>query len=117
MALWSNTDANTSAPIFVGSQVNVAPTAENRNLLYANTTTSAYITGAKVGVFGVDTTEVNLANNALQHPTHSGWVLRTEGTGGRSGRVQTEVLVAMGSMLSTSDGSASANDDTVYVDA
>jgi hypothetical protein len=30
--------------------------------------------------------------------THSGWVLRTEGTGGRAGRVFYETLVAMGSM-------------------
>lgn len=43
--------------------------------------------------------------------THAGWVLRTVGTGGRAGRIQTEVLVAMGSM--TSD----ASDDTVLPDA
>jgi hypothetical protein len=30
--------------------------------------------------------------------THAGWVLRTEGTGGRAGRVQYETLVAMGSL-------------------
>lgn len=34
---------------------------------------------------------------------HAGWVVRTEGTGGRAGRVSYETLVAMGSM--TSDGS------------
>lgn len=39
--------------------------------------------------------------------THSGWVLRKEGTGGRAGRVQYETLVAMGSM--TEDG----DDDSV----
>ena len=43
--------------------------------------------------------------------THAGWVVRTEGTGGRAGRVQYETLVAMGSM--SSDGS----DDTVLPDA
>lgn len=42
---------------------------------------------------------------------HSGWVLRTEGTGGRAGRVQYETLVAIRSI--TSDGS----DDTVLPDA
>jgi len=30
--------------------------------------------------------------------THAGWVLRTEGSGGRAGRVQFETLVAMGSL-------------------
>jgi hypothetical protein len=41
---------------------------------------------------------------------HTGWVLRTEGTGGRAGRVQYEVLVAGGIV---SDGS----DDTILPDA
>jgi hypothetical protein len=42
---------------------------------------------------------------------HAGWVVRTEGTGGRAGRVQYETLVAMGSM--SSDGS----DDNQLPDA
>jgi hypothetical protein len=37
-------------------------------------------------------------NSVLPQVTHSGWVLRTEGTGGRAGRVQYETLVAMGSL-------------------
>jgi hypothetical protein len=36
--------------------------------------------------------------NAAATVTHSGWVRRTVGTGGRAGRVQYETLVAMGSM-------------------
>jgi hypothetical protein len=39
---------------------------------------------------------------------HSGWVLRTEGTGGRAGRVHYEVLVASGSMTGDTDA-----DDTL----
>lgn len=42
---------------------------------------------------------------------HSGWVLRTEGTGGRAGRVQLETLVAFGSL------SSDAADDTFIPDA
>lgn len=42
---------------------------------------------------------------------HTGWVLRTEGSGGRAGRVQYEVLVAMSEV--TSD----ASDDTILPDA
>jgi hypothetical protein len=42
---------------------------------------------------------------------HAGWVVRTEGTGGRAGRVQYETLVAMGSM--SGDGS----DDNPLPDA
>lgn len=42
---------------------------------------------------------------------HSGWVIRTVGTGGRAGRVQHETLVAMGSMSNTTDA-----EDTVFKD-
>ena len=112
MALWSNTDANTSAPVFaVASGLGVSA---NGLVLYANTLADAFVTGLNVGVFGVDTTEIGLANNITQKAAHAGWVLRTEGSGGRAGRIQTEVIVAMGSM--TGDGSATANDDPVYAD-
>lgn len=114
MALWSNTDANTSAPKFVG--VAGSPVQDGLTL-YANTTTSAFITGQKVGVFGVDVVEQGLASNKTTHGAHSGWNLVKQGTGGRAGRVHAETLVAMGSMLITTDGSASANDDTTFADA
>ena len=45
---------------------------------------------------------------------HAGWVLRTVGTGGRAGRIQTETLVAMGSMVSDA---SDPSDDTVLPDA
>jgi hypothetical protein len=114
MPLWSNTDANTSAPKIVG----VAGSSTTSGLaLYANTTSGAFIAGQKVGIFGVDVTEQGLANNKTTHGAHSGWNLVKQGTGGRSGRIQVETLVAMGSMISTTDGSPSANDDTVFADA
>ena len=115
MALWSNTDANTSAPKF--GQITPAFGASANGLqLYANTQTSAFVTGANVGIFGVDTSEManTSANSVASRPAHAGWILRTAGTGGRAGRVKTEVLVAMGSM--TGDGSATANDDPVFQD-
>ena len=115
MALWSNTDANTSAPKF--GQITPAFGASANGLqLYANTQTSAFVTGANVGIFGVDTNEManTSANSVASRPAHAGWILRTAGTGNRAGRVKTEVLVAMGSM--TGDGSATANDDPVFQD-
>jgi len=116
MALWSNTDANTSAPKFVTAYLDVSQSSANVNLAYGNTTTSAFITNANVGIFAVDTNEManTSATSKASRPAHAGWVLRTAGTGGRAGRVTTEVLVAMGSI--TADGSASANDDTIYAD-
>lgn len=43
---------------------------------------------------------------------HTGWVLRTVGTGGRAGRVQYETLVAMGGNFASD-----ASDDTILPDA
>jgi len=43
---------------------------------------------------------------------HAGWVLRTEGTGGRAGRVQYETLVAMGSLGQTDDAYGTPADVT-----
>lgn len=58
---------------------------------------------------------------------HAGWVVRTEGSGGRAGRVQYETLVAMGSLgtnTTTSTGVTGnidtvvdASDDTILPDA
>ena len=45
--------------------------------------------------------------------THSGWVKRTVGSGGRAGRIQYETLVAMGTAAATS---GDASDDLVLPD-
>jgi hypothetical protein len=113
MSLWSNTDANTSAPKFVCSQLNVSPTQTNMNIAYGNVTTGAFFSGANVGVFGVDATEQGSSSNP--DGGHAGWVIRTAGTGGRAGRVHIETIVAMGSM--TGDGGAVANDDVQFADS
>lgn len=97
MALWSNTDANTSAPKFTVDVTNGKTGIEAYNL-------------TPVGTFGVDANEQNVASNPKGG--HAGWVLRTEGSGGRAGRVHIETLVAMGSM--TGDGNATANDNLYF---
>jgi hypothetical protein len=119
MSLWSNTDANTSAPKFVGIAQRVVQA--NGLVMYANTTPDVFVVGQNVGVFGVDTTEQAVSATTANHPQHSGWVLVKAGSGRRAGRFQTETLVAMGSMVNVagggSDGSATANDDTTFADA
>lgn len=55
------------------------------------------ISGDADVVFGVNPTETGVSNSS-QSFTHAGWVRRTVGAGGRSGRIQTEVLVAMSSI-------------------
>ena len=109
MALWSNTDANTSVPKFAPSLVNLTNTQANSNLVYANTTAGAFITGATIGVFGVDAAEESATSTANTAGSHAGWVLRKVGTGGRAGRVHRETLVAL-----TAYPNNDASDDTQF---
>ena len=57
---------------------------------------------------GVDPQEIAVAE-AGPHPTHTGWVLRTVGSGGRAGRITNEVLVALANMNGDSDAQIFAN--------
>ncbi len=88
------------------TSVKLAPNTANRDDLYGNTTADAFITGLTVGQFAVDDNEIAAGGGKV---AHTGWILRTVGSGGRAGRVMTEVLVAGGI---TSDGS----DDTTLPD-
>jgi len=106
MPLWGNQDAASNSTIFAPTSVKLAPNSANRDNLFDNTTADAFITGVTVGQFGVDGNEV-AANPGI---AHTGWVLRTEGSGGRAGRVMTEVLVAGGI-------GSDASDDTPMPDA
>ena len=47
--------------------------------MFNNTTPSAFLSGAAVGVFGVDTTEIAVSNS--YGVAHAGWNLRRAGTG------------------------------------
>ena len=120
MPLWGNTDDAANSTIFAAAQVKLTPNTDNRAALFGNTTADAFITGETIGQYGVDVNEVA----ADRRITHAGWVLKTEGSGGRAGRVQYETLVAMGTMsgddedvsfpdyvlrITTNPSSASAN--------
>jgi hypothetical protein len=115
MSSWGNNDNAANAPYWaVNSSITHAapavghatPTAANVAYLYANTSADAYITGQTIGLFGVDTQEATVDHTV----THPGWVLRTTGSGGRAGRVQNEVLVALSGM--SADGGD--GDNQVY---
>lgn len=83
MPLWSNTDEAASAP------------KHTVNVTNGETGVEAY-GKTPVGTFAVDAAEA--ATNGVP----AGWNLKTEGSGGRAGRVFYESLVAMGSI--TGDG-------------
>jgi len=89
------------------------------NSAYVISEKPLYMAYSQVGgdlgdVYGVDTTEMAYANTASTEADavpHAGWVKRTAGTGGRSGRVHYEVLVAGSSI----EGDAA--DDAVLPEA
>jgi hypothetical protein len=93
MPLWGSTDDAANSTIFAAAQVNVSPNTANKTALFGNTTANAYITGSTIGQFGVDSNEIAADGGKI---AHTGWVLRTVGSGGRVGRVFNEVLVAGG---------------------
>lgn len=114
MSSWGNNDNSANAPYWaVNSTItkaapsvpHAAPTAANVAYLYGNTASGAYITNATIGLFGVSADEATVDGKGA----HTGWVLRTVGSGGRAGRVQEETLVA----LSTMSGD---DEDTIYKD-
>lgn len=102
MPAWGNYDNAANAPYWAvnstiineaNTKINAsAPTAANVELLYQNTTPNVYTTGETIGLFAVDAFEADVNDEVA----HSGWVLRTVGSGGRAGRVQQEVLIATG---------------------
>jgi hypothetical protein len=116
MSSWGNNDNAANAPYWAVNSTIVnaagvkasaaAPTAANVALLYGNTTADVYTAGETIGLFGVDAQEADVAGNGT---VHTGWVLKTTGSGGRAGRVQQEVLVALSQMISDGDAQVYAN--------
>lgn len=100
MSQWGKTDVASNSVIWAPTSVKAAPTRANANALFGNTTADAYITGVTVGMYGASADEVTANGGGI---THTGWVLRTAGSGGRAGRVSYEVLVAGGIASDASD--------------
>ena len=90
MSSWAKTDAVGSAPLWAATMLNAEPSSANRTSLYGNTTVDTFITGATHGLFNYDTTETQSGEIA-----HTGWVLKTTGSGGRAGRVSYQTLVCL----------------------
>lgn len=114
MTLWKTNDDANGAPLFVGGLVNLTPNSANRDTMYGNTTANSFVLGKTVGVWSVSDVEKASANASSEagKAAHTGWQLRTEGTGGRAGRIHYETLVAGG----TSAGANTTFDDAILPD-
>jgi len=84
-----------------------APTAANVAILYANTTANAYTSRETIGLFAIDAAEQ--ANSQNRGVTHTGWVLKTTGQGGRANRIQYETLVTLSTVTGDGDATTIAN--------
>jgi len=117
MSSWGNNDNAANAPYWAvnstickspAAAVVAMPTAANVAILYANTTQDAYITGKTIGLFVIDPAES--ANNQQKHAVaHTGWVLRSTGSGGRAGRANYETLVCLANVKGDGDNTLIAN--------
>lgn len=81
---WGKTDTANAMPIWVGSKNKRKETNANRTAAHGNTSPNIW------GTFVVNTAEAQANPNIA----HAGIIARRVGSGNRSGRVQTEVLIA-----------------------
>ena len=93
MSGWTNEDAHGNAPLFALAQVQKAPTAANMGAagsgkLFNNATEDNLITNVTIGLF-------NLKDGEEEKGAHTGWNLKTTGTGGRASRVIYETVVCL----------------------
>jgi len=90
MSSWTKADSAAGAPLWAVTTLNKAPSTANRTSLYNNTTPNTFISGATHGLFNYNTSETQSGKIA-----HTGWVLKTTGSGGRAGRVSYTTLVCL----------------------
>jgi len=69
MSQWGKNDVASNSVIWAPTNVKVGATRANANTLYGNTTPDAYIPGRTDGMFGVDTTEVNVNGGPVAQMT------------------------------------------------
>ena len=116
MGLWGNTDDAANSAIFAPAQVHLPANSANRDALYINATADAFIAGATINQLLVDAAEMGASRGGNDaRPAHAGWVLRTEGSGGRAGRVQYETLVALKSPSGDGADDSYAPDYTIVI--
>ena len=103
------------------TRIAVSATAGGANIDIVDTRVTA--TGEVHTIQGDTAAGYVMVGGTFKGVAHAGWVVRTEGTGGRAGRVQYETLVAMGSLgaqtaaYGTPALVADASDDTILPDA
>jgi hypothetical protein len=110
VAQWGNLDQANNSPKYGTELLSSGPVgsgpaakAANNTALYQNVTPGAFVSGKAVGQFAVSADEMANTSGESQKVTHTGWQVRTQGTGDITG-------------ATVSDGGSSfANGETVTV--
>ena len=89
MSSHTNKDDAAGAPLWSVAAIRKEWSSANRTDLFNDTTADNFITGVTMGLFNYKDSETTVAM------AHAGWNLKTTGSGGRSGRVSHETLVAL----------------------
>jgi len=104
MSSWTAADSAAGAPLWACASAKLAPSSANRTNLFKDETVGNFIAGIAIGLYnisdaeitaGTHTSEDGSTNNSIEGAAHSGWNLRTVGSGGRSGRIQMETIVCL----------------------
>jgi hypothetical protein len=120
MSLWSNTDANTSAPKYaVAGGLGVSA---NGQTLYANTSSGEFVSGAAIGVFGVSPNEKqgqgNVSSFTVVSAGDSAYGLPTVTvTGANTTQATATVNVKVVGVTIRTAGTGYANGNTFFVHA
>jgi len=89
MSSWGKADNAASSPLWALMQLKTAQSSANQTDLFEDNTADNFITGQTIGLFNYADGEVPAG------AAHAGWNLKVTGSGGRSGRVQYQTLVAL----------------------
>lgn len=115
MSLYGSSDAASNTSVHFAQQVKVTANTDNRDALFGNVTPDAFISGATIGVFGVDATEIGVGDGGVAQmiitDTGSGYnanaAVTVSGTGtanaqvNSTGRVATVHITAAGDSYTT----------------
>ena len=89
MSSWGKADDAASSPLWALMQLKAEQSSGNQTTLFEDNTADNFITGQTIGLFNYADGEVPAG------AAHAGWNLKVTGSGGRSGRVQYQTLVAL----------------------
>jgi len=111
MSLWGNLDASNNAPYFsglTGYKTSVSVANAQIDAVFNNVTISATETAVALGVFAVDTTEIQNNTSEDHSGAHAGWIARRAFTGPITSITANTGAVAVNSYITFTGGSAGA---------